>query len=247
MKLEDWTEGCSHAPRAVASPRENRGEEQEEQKGGDQPPHMDATLKTLPKPPKPDILSLLSIRGISNLIEVTTLTLPRGRHSRTKSTANTSYLKLSFNPFKYHYFIHQDPIVIEKNPFRNRLIFISSEVYNNEKQPFFIDSKIPFFTFLSNYLKQSRLLDAFYTSSSPRDGNNILETQSHFRKLHIIKKLRPKSTKRNTLFRRFEQCRALLPHALCKRQKGEFVQIIASTIHNSTMRTITSRRPSIRF
>lgn len=39
------------------------------EKGGDHPPHMDATLGTPPVPPRPDILPTLSRRGTSDLTE----------------------------------------------------------------------------------------------------------------------------------------------------------------------------------
>lgn len=75
MRLGSWEGRCSCTLGAGAPQRGDRGGGQEEQKGGDQPPHMDATLKIPPKPPTPDILSSLSIRGISNLIGNTITTL----------------------------------------------------------------------------------------------------------------------------------------------------------------------------
>lgn len=204
----------------MALPRENRGDEQEERKGGDHSPHMDATLKILPKPPTPDILNLLSIRGISHLTGVKTLVNPRGRQSRTRSTANNSHHKLFLVPLKNrYYFQNQTSKTSNCCCLRNKLIFIAgSEVLsNNNGRNRFIDSKyLQFSTSLFNHLN---IIDAFCKCSSLfRDGINIIEEHCHFSNSQhiVVRRIRPKSTKKNTFFRRFEQCRGLLPHAPCK-------------------------------
>ena len=191
MKLRSWEGRCSRTPGAGTPATGDRGEGQEGQKGGDQPPHMDATLKIPPKPPTADILSLLPIRKISNLIGETVNSrisyryslchnyipiLPSGRCSRKRPTVNTLCLKLPPSLSEDQHFFHRAPFVIQENPFwlRKRPIFTAG---SEEYRPPFVD--------------------AFFTNSFRRGGNNLLEVRSHFRNSHIFRKLRPKSTNQN--------------------------------------------------
>lgn len=81
--------------------------------------------------------------------------------------------------------------------------------------------------------------DAYFTTLDQRRvGRSLRLTAVIFRVDGYIDRLRPQApnSKVQPKIKPLKQCRAALPHGLCKKQRGEFAPIIASTTHSLIMR-----------
>lgn len=110
-------------------------------------------------------------------------------------------------------------------------------------------SRRSFFTPVFTPRRSCRRFDAFFTRPAAKrlQAVEVLLTGVASRAKHIYR-LRPKAPNSELQPNRSrKQCRAALPRVLCKKRRGEFAPIIASSTHSLIMRTTTSRRPSIRF
>lgn len=211
--------------------------------GGDYPPHMDTTPKGPPIPPTPDILSSLSRRGISDLsIVVVPLRQVLRRHQRCRiSSRRPPSLLLRTSSSFTSSPTCLDPLrplcpVIEKPPIRRRFFSVLENKCRARRS--FIAAGSETILFEDNattlgtghrtdgkfctyhvFIPRRRVFDAYFIKADQRRAgrSHRLTTAVIFCVGEHIDRLRPQKrlTRKYSLKLR-EQCRAALPHGLCK-------------------------------
>lgn len=212
--------------------------------GGDYPPHMDTTPKGPPVPPTPDILSPLSRRGISDLSIVLVpprQALRRRQRCRISSRRPPSLLlRTSSSLTSFPSPTCLDPLrplcpVTERQPIRRRFFSILENKYRARRSSIAAGSETILFednaTTLSTdhrtnrkfctfhvFISHRRAFDAHFTiADQRRTGRSHRLTVVIFCVGEHIDRLRPQKrlTRKYSLKLR-KQCRAALPHGLCK-------------------------------
>lgn len=211
--------------------------------GGDYPPHMDTTPKGPPVPPTPDILSPLSRRGISDLSIVLVpprQALRRRQRCRISSRRPPSLLsRTSSSLTSFPSPTCLDPLrplcPAERPPIRRRFFSVLENKYRARRSSIAAGSETILFEDNATTLSTDRRTDGkfctFHVFISHRcafDAHFTIADQRRAGRSHRltivifcvdehIDRLRPQKrlTRKYSLKLR-KQCRAALPHGLCK-------------------------------